>query len=248
MSQVSRFLLYGVVSLGLCLGLSACGDTNSESGAHRTGWLPAGHGTVAKANVEGCVGCHGENLDGGISKVACTTCHLGGSQSVHPQQWGSFAYARHKAYLELPGNTSSSCANASCHGVTLAGVSGSGPSCTSCHMGGVTKKHPATWTQYSSHGNFVKASGYVGCSNAACHGNNARGVFLSGPSCFVCHPAAPNAVAPVPNKHPSNLLVNSTFTANHGDFVQANGTATCLTAICHGTGGTGPSCSTAGCH
>jgi hypothetical protein len=174
--------------------------------------------------------------------VSCTKCHLGSKEAVHPLLWGQYAYARHKSYVAI--NGTSTCSNAACHGPALAGVAGSGPSCaTACHLGGVPAKHPAVWAQYSSHANYVKVNGnsYTSCSTAACHGTDAKGVFLSGPSCYQCHPVAANA------KHPPTF-VNSSGHFVHKQYVLTNGIASCNTNICHGAGGTGPSCLTNGCH
>lgn len=238
MSQIRTAIIAG--ALLTALSLSGCGDDNSrsvfhaESGKHPSGWVDK-HSASAKADLETCIDCHGENLDGGISKVACTNCHLGNGLAIHPEQWGQYAYARHKSYVEL--NGTATCANAACHGPTLAGVAGSGDSCaTACHMGGIFAKHPAVWTQFSSHGNYVKANSLTGCSTAACHGIDSRGVFLSGPSCYLCHTYAPDS------KHPPTWV----DITSHKDYVNLNGSSTCLTSICHGTGGTGPAC--ANCH
>lgn len=243
MSQIKTALLLSVICAAF--SLNGCGDNNSkvvfhaESGKHPANWS-VGHKTSAKANLEGCIECHGENLDGGIANVSCSRCHIGSSESIHPDQWGQYAYARHKNYVAL--NGTARCANASCHGALLTGVLGSGSSCaTACHMGGIASRHPAVWTQFSSHGNFARSNGIGGCSIAACHGTDSRGVFLSGPSCYQCHPYAANA------KHPPTLIDgNGHFV--HNSYVNTNGSATCTTSNCHGAGGTGPSCSTSGCH
>ena len=251
MSQIKTSL--AVLLFTATLALSGCGDKNPQavfsldSGGHPVGWS-TGHKASAKTYLDSCVACHGENLDGGISRVSCTRCHLGSTSAVHPLQWGQYAYARHKSYVATNGTTT--CANAACHGSGLAGVVGSGPTCaTACHLGGTYAKHPAAWTQYSSHANYMKSWAYnaATCSTTACHGVDSRGVFLSGPSCFSCHPADPAVPAPVPDKHPHNL-VNGSGHFVHNQYVLTNGISSCNTNICHGTGGPGPSCLTAGCH
>ena len=258
MSQIKTAL--AAFSCVLALSLAGCGNKNSQAvfspdgGGHPVGWATA-HKVSAKSDIESCVDCHGLNLDGGISTVSCTSCHLGSQEAVHPLQWGQYAYARHKSYVAA--NGTASCANAACHGTGLTGVAGSGPACaTACHLGGAAAKHPAVWTQYSGHSNYMKnilAYNAASCSAATCHGVDAKGVFLSGPSCFACHPADPAVLAPVPDKHPHNLLVAGSFRTNHGPYAIANGVTSCTTAICHGTNGVGvpgagPSCTTSGCH
>lgn len=201
MSQIKAALLITVISAAFALG--GCGDPNSkavfspDSGGHAAGWS-VNHKTAGTANTESCFGCHGENLDGGISKVSCTSCHIGNSGSVHPEQWGNYAYARHGAYVtaqKSPSNPNgtSRCANAACHGTDLSGVTGSGPSCTKCHIGGPLSKHPAAWGPINGnynlllHGQYADQNTLASCSTVVCHGTDLKGVFLSGPACSDCH-------------------------------------------------------------
>ena len=212
MSQIKSISLILCLLFSLALlALSGCGDKNSQtdfssnSGAHPAGWLtpaPSLHGKVANnqvaTNKVNCTECHGDDFLGGISKVACTKCHLGNDRQVHPLQWGQFAYALHGSFVQQKGTAS--CANVSCHGSDLTGVAGSGPSCTSCHLGGSpTSSHPAGWNttadftsgQQPLHAQYVGSNGTTACRNAVCHGANLQGVFLSGPSCNACHSFTP---------------------------------------------------------
>jgi hypothetical protein len=93
-------------------------------------WLPGEHMTAAKADITVCTECHGEDLAGGISRISCTSCHLGSPTSVHPTDWVPL-FRTHGPYVAA--NGTAACANQYCHGTTLAGVPGSGPSCTTCH-------------------------------------------------------------------------------------------------------------------
>jgi hypothetical protein len=191
MSQIKPLHLLLTVALALTLG--GCGDKNSKAvfsaeGGHGAGWATA-HKTSAKADLETCVECHGASLDGGMTNVACSQCHPASASaiSVHPIPWGNYGYVRHKAYIAT--NGTSSCANAACHGAALAGV-GNAPNCaTKCHLGGVNQKHPAVWTQYSSHKNYIKANANdsTTCKTSKCHGTDGKGVFLSGSACDQCH-------------------------------------------------------------
>jgi len=175
--------------------LAGCGDSNPQSnfdpstGEHPSGWLPAGHKAEALAHTETCAECHGADYFGGVSGVACTQCHLGNQDSIHPNQWGNYAYALHGNYAKLNGTTS--CATEACHGANLTGTTEpgrSGPSCTECHLGGPTSAHPTDWVgDVLRHGGYALARGTETCENAACHGPGLNGVFLSGPACNTCH-------------------------------------------------------------
>lgn len=192
MSPLRKILLAAVLLVLAALPLAGCGDTNSQSnfdansGTHPADWLPLGHTVAADEHLETCTECHGSDLAGGISKVPCTQCHLGTNEATHPLQWGAYAYALHATFVKL--NGTASCAEAACHGTTLEGVAGSGPACTSCHLGGPTSKHPQLWdTNVTLHMGYVAQNGTASCQNALCHGTDLKGVFLSGPSCNACH-------------------------------------------------------------
>jgi len=193
MSQIRRgHLPLAILLLLFALSLVGCGSPNgsssfnSDSGNHPAGWLPAGHKTAAVADLESCAQCHGADYTGGISRISCTSCHMGGVNSVHPVNWEPYAYALHSDYVRTYGT--GGCANALCHGTDLTGVSKSGPSCTLCHLGGVNSKHPVDWTSaIRSHGGYVTANPDTTCANLVCHVPNLEGVFLSGPSCDSCH-------------------------------------------------------------
>jgi len=170
-----------------------CGDVNQQAninantGIHPSGWLPSGHMTAAKANVQTCADCHGADYRGGVAKIACTQCHLGNQNSMHPTGWGTFAYALHADYVKL--NGTAGCANAYCHGPNLDGGGAAGPSCTQCHIGGINSFHPLAWSNNNIrlHKDYILANGDSSCRNAACHGANLQGVPRSGPACSLCH-------------------------------------------------------------
>lgn len=196
MSQIklSHLIMSVVLALAVALGLAGCGDKNpqavfSPESGHQSDWTLT-HKFSAKADLESCVECHGANLDGGIAKSPCTRCHPAapGTISVHPLDWGIYAYARHKTFVAT--NGTSSCATAFCHGADLTGV-GTAPNCaTKCHLGGISNKHPEVWTTISGHKNYLGTIANVStsCKTAACHGTDGKGVFLSGPACDQCHP------------------------------------------------------------
>ena len=188
-------LLLGVFLLAGCGGGSSQTETPLQDQpqvtvqTHPAGWLPDGHATEAKANIDTCTGCHGSDLTGATTHVSCTQCHLGDPNSVHPILWGNFAYALHATYVRQQDPSASSCANVTCHGLHLEGNQGSGPSCTQCHMGGVFSKHIVEWnTNIELHKDYVASNGSSSCRVSVCHGADLKGVFLSGLSCGTCHP------------------------------------------------------------
>ncbi len=143
MSPMTKTVMVGAVLLTTAAFIAGCGSTNSQTAfnsdaqQHPAGWLPGGHMTAARADSVSCQECHGDDLSGGISKVSCTSCHLGGALSVHPSAWTGTALLTSHGPYEVANGTSA-CANAYCHGVDLSGVAGSGPSCSSgtavgCH-------------------------------------------------------------------------------------------------------------------
>ncbi|QEM68541.1 hypothetical protein FO488_10415 [Geobacter sp. FeAm09] len=195
MSQIRTTSLALVLLSLLVFPLSGCGDRNSQAdlnpstGKHSDpAWLPTGHTIAVQDHGYACTECHGDDLSGGISRVACTTCHLGNQQQVHPLKWGQYAYALHSQFVKENGSTS--CAVASCHGTDLNGVAGSGPSCSSCHLGGPTSAHPQEWNKdiISLHAGYIGTYPASSCATAVCHGTDLKGAFLSGPGCTTCHP------------------------------------------------------------
>jgi hypothetical protein len=146
MSQITiRLSVMGLLLLGLVVLVGCGSDANtqapfdSDAQQHAAGWLPAGHMTAAQPDGASCQECHGADFSGGISKVSCTTCHLGGALSVHPATWeGDAILTSHGPYVVA--NGSLACANVNCHGADLKGVVNSGPSCGNfandnrCHM------------------------------------------------------------------------------------------------------------------
>ncbi|MDA8099033.1 MAG: hypothetical protein M0042_05350 [Nitrospiraceae bacterium] len=249
MPQITRSAL---LTMLLCAGLLAvigCGTANDKATfdsdkGHETGWLPAKHAEAAKADYAACAECHGEQYDGGQSKVSCTACHLGGPTSAHPEDWTGNAAQNHAPYAKE--NGIASCAAQYCHGTQYEGVAESGPACISCHMGGPESMHPKDWGNYT----YVKHAltvTYAGsdtskCANANCHGSDLTGVKGSGPSCTSCHLGGAFSV------HPESWKANL---SEHKAYVANNGSLTCSNAVCHGTqlqgvAGSGPACTT--CH
>lgn len=203
MSQIRvSSLTFGLLLAVSIMMLAGCGEKNSQadlnpiSGKHPAGWLPSGHTDAAKDHLEACTECHGSDFSGGVSKIACTQCHIESAEAPHPSfwnytskqpnAWGKYAYAFHAPFVRK--NGTKACANVNCHGADLKGASG--PSCSSCHMGGPLSAHPVTWVFpdiKKLHGPYVDNVESQSCRNVVCHGSQGQGVFLSGPSCVTCH-------------------------------------------------------------
>jgi len=194
MSQITKFTFPGLLLFGGLLFMAGCGSSTPNSNApfdadsgHPANWLPAGHMNSARSDESVCAECHGTDYNGGTSGISCTQCHLGGVNSVHPVEWGTSIDSAHAAYVDTNGNTA--CANTNCHGTKLEGVDNSGPSCTSCHLGGASAFHPVSFGMGTqallNHASYVMANGSTGCATSSCHGVNLTGGI--GPACVTCH-------------------------------------------------------------
>src|SRR5512137_1015120 len=86
MSQIMRIAGIGIMIVAAAALLSACGSStensktayNAATGNHTVAWKWAEHPDKARADLNVCKECHGQDLDGGIAKVACGTCHVNG--------------------------------------------------------------------------------------------------------------------------------------------------------------------------
>lgn len=195
MSQIRTISLRLWLAALFALVLAGCGDKNTQTtfssdGKHLAGWMPVGHKAAAMKDVTACTECHGSDYSGGIAKVACTSCHMGNQLAIHPLEWNGQTVANHAAYVTASGTAR--CATTYCHGTDLAGVASSGPSCTSCHIGGALAVHPWPAASYmKDHGAYVvDKKSTASCQNAACHGTDLKGIDKSGVSCTKCHTSA----------------------------------------------------------
>ncbi|TSK05751.1 MAG: cytochrome C [Geobacter sp.] len=208
----------------LLLSLAGCGDTNNhasydpDKGEHPDDWLPARHAVAAIGRLQDCTPCHGEDLKGGISKVACTSCHMGNETDVHPLEWGGYDYARHGAWIRD---------RVVAMGVPAADL---GPG--------------ALGTTFTSQAKTATAR----CANVFCHGADYRGAPGSGPSCFDDQPGVVDSSCHAGNAfsfHPLDWFparlttspgIAPTILPAHGAYVQTYGAAECSIPVCHGTG------------
>ena len=127
-------ILAGSVMIPGCGSPNSTASYNPEESVHPPDWLPANHMAAARENANTCRQCHGEDLErGGISKVGCTGCHIGGPLAVHPDTFNGLSWLNggHGQYEAV--NGTGACKNIWCHGNNLQGVALSGPSCRECH-------------------------------------------------------------------------------------------------------------------
>ncbi len=124
----------GFIAIAGCGSPNATATFNPEESVHPADWLPAGHMIAAEDNLNGCTQCHGQDLvSGGISKVSCTSCHIGGPTAVHPATFNGVLWLNGGHGQYVAANGTGSCRNVWCHGNNLEGVAQSGPSCRECH-------------------------------------------------------------------------------------------------------------------
>ena len=228
MSQIT-ILSRSVLLIAFALFLvSGCGTANDQATfdtdgeGHPAGWLPAGHMTAARADMNTCGSCHGADFSGGIARVSCSSCHMGGASSVHPLDWQISANINHRWTAFNSGTTS--CANAYCHGSDLAGGPESGPACDSCHT-----PVPSAENCTTCHG-FPPAGAFF--PNTA--GKHEKHTALRGVDCSVCHI----------NKNHADINVDvnflSLYSAKSGTPSHDAAGHTCSNVSCHG-GQTTPS-------
>ena len=149
---------------------------------------------------------------------------------------------KHTAGWLPAGHASSATADlatcAECHGAALDGGIAN-VSCTTCHLGGPTSVHPASWTDiYATHGPYSLPtnSGTASCENQYCHGPALAGVSNSGSGCKTCHdwPFTPgsvkcggcHAIPPAGTRYPN-------IAGRHAVHTAITGTSSASCNACH---------------
>lgn len=160
------------LSLTLCAGLVT--QAKSAAKNHPKDWMTT-HGQEFFSKKNECLACHGDQLDGGATGVACNMCHL---SPKHPEGWGS----QHGAPAMKDGLNQCF----PCHGDKLDGGKTS-VGCGTCH---INPKHPDNWL--GEHGSSFLTSKDQ-CQ--ACHGRAAFGLSSkkSTSQCLSCHTGVLNA-------------------------------------------------------
>ncbi|MFC1546907.1 hypothetical protein ACFL5M_00110 [Candidatus Neomarinimicrobiota bacterium] len=187
-----------------------CSSTSCHTGVnaipHPAGWItpadPNFHGDlVGSEGWSNCQKCHGDDLDGGIAELACSSasCHTEGDAIPHPDEWTtSGADLFHGNWVREVGDAP--CAD--CHGSDyLGGFTEMACTNASCHVGGGSSPHPVLAEFIDpEHANYHGAIfwdnnfDFADCQD--CHGSNLDGGVVDF-SCsnVTCHTATDGVYA-----------------------------------------------------
>jgi predicted CxxxxCH...CXXCH cytochrome family protein len=247
-ARIRHLILFGFPALSLFV-VTGCTELADDVAAHPKGWTDPTSDNfhsfkVSVAGFTSCSQCHGENLDGGTSKVACNNdnCHSGGGIIPHPESWGAPGDPFHGDQVRLKGFEPC----ALCHGADFkGGFTGKGCSSEYCHTNASAIPHPGGWTAPDSvnfHDNWIPVVGLDNCTG--CHGDDfsggASGVACSGTICHTGGDAIP---------HPDGWTTDEDPDF-HGDWIRQSGLSSCT--VCHGDeldgGIVDLACSSGSCH
>ena len=199
MSSVNKNMIVGLLLLAGLLALAGCGSEKNENTVfdgdeHPAGWLITGHPAAAQADASVCEECHGADFSGGVSGVACASCHVNGSPltqtgctSCHGKPpTGTAAPNRAGAHNTVTGHFAAQ--------VTLP------DGCNTCHNGAGTGTvlhdngvvDVQFLSAYSAKSGTAVHNADGTCSNVSCHGGQTTPVWLSGKidvstQCTSCH-------------------------------------------------------------
>lgn len=201
MSPIKKITMAVLLLAAGLLVLVGCGSSEKnenlpfDEDQHPANWLITGHPAAAKADPSVCMECHGEDFSGGVSRVACASCHTNGSpltmtgctscHEIPPS--GTVAPNRAGAHNSVDGHFAAQ--------ITLPDA------CNTCHndAGTGTAKHynglddvliPSTYSAKSGTAVFNAADGT--CSNVSCHGSITTPAWETGKinlptQCTSCH-------------------------------------------------------------
>jgi predicted CxxxxCH...CXXCH cytochrome family protein len=196
MSQIVLMGRYGFLLFIVMLVTTGCGTPNdnapfdADAGKHASDWVYAKHAAASRAAVDSCMECHGSDLAGGLSGVACGQCHLKGSPltvtnctSCHASPPnGTVAPNRslsHPVHNAFP-NVANVCD--SCH-------SGAGTG-TANHYNGAVEV--VFLNAYSAKSGAAVRNADGTCSKVSCHGGQTTPLWVFGiidvnTQCIACH-------------------------------------------------------------
>ena len=203
MNRFGNLILQIILIAAMAALISSCSAVNPESplslvdgnGNHFAGWIED-HGTVAVSDETLCMPCHGDDLDGGITSVSCSTASIGGQTchangpGLHPSDWLDKSSADfHALAYSLASNSCSLCHN------PAQPANPPGYNCLDCHFSEDGEQREPNGSLYfhgdttSDHQAFTGTDADV-CVN--CHTVNIG--FANQASCHNCHDLATHDV------------------------------------------------------
>lgn len=247
MPQVKSIGIASIIAVCIVVLATGCSKSdnifNPETGKHIANWSsPDVHGAAAKmpdgasGGLSTCQECHGSDFSGGISSIACSSCH--GGSAPHPVSWTT-GTRKHSSTDESNAEVCAVChangANSPIAAPAPPAPAGTAPGCfnnTLCHG---QAGHAPGWNDPAAHGPAAKLApgasvmaGFSGCQT--CHGANFAGLGAA-PSCLqdaLCHGAT------VTSPHPQTPWRTSAGSVRtHTDTNTGNAT---VCGQCH-TGG-----------
>ena len=186
------------ITLALAALFSGCSTANPESalnlvdgtGKHVDGWV-GGHGSYALPDGSLCIPCHGDNLDGGIAGVSCSTasyngqgCHANGP-GLHTAGWLDKSAPDFHALAYSPADNSCSL----CHDPAQPD-SPPGYNCLDCHFSEDGTQRVPSGNGYA-HGSTAQAhKGFSGSEAQVCVNCHTVNIgYGNQASCHNCHDA-----------------------------------------------------------
>jgi predicted CxxxxCH...CXXCH cytochrome family protein len=87
MPSLKKRVIVGLLLIAGMILIAGCGSSkkndsapfDADKGQHPENWLTSGHPAAAQADSSVCMECHGDDFSGGISRVACSSCHTNGN-------------------------------------------------------------------------------------------------------------------------------------------------------------------------
>jgi len=213
---------HGSSYTGGTAGVSCYACHNGPGLDHPTaGYVISNHVSKAQADITLCKKCHGTDYSGGGSGTACTKCHMESETKTHILSWYPDISVNHRDYAKT--NGTSKCSNQYCHGTDLKGVSGSGPSCSSCH----------TWPYTAPTCTTCHGTPPDGTTPPNTAGRHSVHTAFQGVNCATCHLGAGSGTT----KHQNgvvDIIINSVYNAKSGTPSYDSTQDTCSKISCHG--------------
>jgi predicted CxxxxCH...CXXCH cytochrome family protein len=198
MPSLKRIRFLALFFVAAFLISAGCGSSKNDASvfdedSHPTGWKLT-HKTAAENDITVCMECHGEDLGGGISKVACSACHVNGNPLVKKDCTSCHGTPPDGTTVPNRAAAHNTTSGHFAPGVVLP------DSCNTCHngAGAGTSKHDngtvdiVLLTAYSSNSGTAVHNADGTCSNISCHGGQTTPPWLTGSiilstQCTLCH-------------------------------------------------------------